>query len=442
MKLTDIVRGPWAITPEMYQEVQAIYSRHLRGEKIDLNNLEAAIGRPLASEPKGYEIIDGVAVLPLDGVIGKKMNLMTKISGGVSTDLAGKEVMRAMNDPEVKGLILAVDSPGGTVDGTPDLASLVASAKDSGKKPMCAWTDGMMCSAAYWIGSAAGRVFISSEATQVGSIGVVAAHTDYSAAEAKQGLKTTEISAGKYKRIASQYGPLTEEGRAYIQDSVDYTYSVFVDAVATHRGTSAEDVLSRMADGRVFLGSQAVTNGLADGVQSLADTIEMLKKECQQPQTYSRAGAATAKKGVTTMTLDQLKADHPDLYDAAKKDGEKKCGECDQCANCDQKQQGAQAERDRINAVRAVTVPGYEALIEALAFDGKSTAADAALAIVAAQQKEAGAAAATIAAEAPPAVPAADSGDGQPGTMKRVEFNKLSVTEQRRVITSGTKLID
>jgi ClpP class serine protease len=68
----------------------------------------------------------------------------------------------------------------------------------------------MMASAAYWIGSAAEKVYISSDTTQVGSIGVVASHIDVSKAEEMQGYKTTEIVAGKYKRIASRYSPLTE----------------------------------------------------------------------------------------------------------------------------------------------------------------------------------------------------------------------------------------
>ena len=85
MRLIDIINAPWAITPEMLDEIQAIYAPHLRGEKIDLNGLEARLGQPLNNEPKAYEVVDGVAVLPIDGVIAKRMNLFTKISGGTSS---------------------------------------------------------------------------------------------------------------------------------------------------------------------------------------------------------------------------------------------------------------------------------------------------------------------------------------------------------------------
>jgi ClpP class serine protease len=92
---------------------------------------------------------------------------------------------------------------------------------------------------------------------------------DYSKLEERVGIKTTEIAAGRYKRIASEHAPLTDEGRAYIQALLDEIYTVFVDAVARNRGTDAETVLKDMADGRLFIGRQAVSAGLVDGVSTL-----------------------------------------------------------------------------------------------------------------------------------------------------------------------------
>jgi len=199
------------------------------------------------------------------------MNMFSKISGGVSTELIGRDFTQAMNDPNVKSIVFYIDSPGGSVDGTQELARMVMSAR--GKKEVVAYTDGMMASASYWIGSAADKVYISGDTTQVGSIGVVAQHVDVSKAEEKMGVKTTEIVAGKYKRVASQYGPLTEEGKSALQEAVDYIYSAFVNDVAMFRGVSVEKALS-MADGKVFMGKQAIDAGLADGVKSLPDLID------------------------------------------------------------------------------------------------------------------------------------------------------------------------
>jgi signal peptide peptidase SppA len=271
MKLLDILCSPWAIVPNRLAEIQEIYFTHLRGEKIDLKKIEAQIGKPLDNEDQGYQIENGVAIIPIDGIIAKRMNMFSKISGGVSTELIGRDFKQALNDPSIESIVFYIDSPGGSVDGTQDLAKMINSAR--GKKDIIAYTDGMMASAAYWIGSAADKVFISGDTTQLGSIGVVAQHMDISKAEEKMGIKTTEIVAGKYKRIASRYAPLTEDGKTTLQEAVDYIYSVFVNDVATFRSVDIEKALS-MADGKVFMGKQAIDAGLADGVMSLPDLID------------------------------------------------------------------------------------------------------------------------------------------------------------------------
>lgn len=277
MRVIDVLNSPWAIVPDKLQEIQAIYATHLRGEKIDIKGIEAKLGQPLQNKEQGYEVIDGVAVIPVDGVVSKRMNLFSQISGGASTELIGRDIRAALADPAVHSLLLQVDSPGGTVDGTQELAQLIHGAR--GQKPIVTYVDGMMASAAYWIGSAASKAFIGSDTAQVGSIGVVASHTDYSRREEMLGMKTTEIFAGKYKRIASSHKPLSEDGQQYIQDMVDYLYSVFVADVAKQRGTDTETVLQNMADGRVFTGQQAVNAGLVDGVATMTGLIAKLNAD-------------------------------------------------------------------------------------------------------------------------------------------------------------------
>lgn len=281
-----VITSPWAIEPTKLIEIQAIYSARLHGDKIDIEAIEKRLGRPLANEARSYTIQDGVAVLPIEGVIAKKMNLLTQISGGTSTQLAAQALQDAINDPAVHSIILSIDSPGGTVDGTQSLAASVLAARDSGKT-IVTLANGCMCSAAYWIGSAAQAVYIADGTTTVGSIGVVTSHTDISGAQAAQGLKTTEISAGKYKRIASNYAPLTADGKQSIQDQIDYTYSLFVDAVAKNRGVSSNTVLRDMADGRVFMGQQAIAAGLVDGTVTMDALITRLntdRKAGRSPQ--------------------------------------------------------------------------------------------------------------------------------------------------------------
>jgi len=278
MQLLDVLNAPWAIVPEKLLEIREIYFTHLRGEKIDVRAIEARLGQPLNNQREPYQVTDGVAVLPVEGVIAKRMNLLTRISGGVSTQLLEHDFKAALADDRAHSILLSVDSPGGNVDGVFELARTIYEAR-GGEKRIVALADGMMASAGYWIGSAAERVFITGETTQVGSIGVVATHTDISKAEEMRGVKTTEITAGKYKRIASEHKPLSDEARAAIQEQVDHLYSVFVNEVARHRAKDVKTVLDKMADGRIFLGKKAAEVGLADGVSTQADLIHQLNQE-------------------------------------------------------------------------------------------------------------------------------------------------------------------
>lgn len=401
MKLADVVNGPWAITPAMHSEIQGIYARHCRGDKIDLVALEARMGAPLPGPTKGYTVDSGVAIIPVDGVLAKRANLFTMISGGTSMQLLASDIQEALDDPSVTSIILNVDSPGGTVDGTQELANQILAAR--GQKPIIALADGMMCSAAYWIASAADQIFVSSDTALVGSIGVVAQHQDVSTQENQRGVKTTEITAGKYKRIASQYAPLSTEGLKSIQDQVDYTYSIFVNDVARNRGSTPETVIENMADGRTFLGQQAVQAGLVDGVATLAELVERassgdfdksapganggrgagaLQAAEQNPllNATGKPAATDADKpdspiGAQKMDVSTLKAEHPAVAQALIDEG---------------RAAGAAAECERIKAVEEQHMAGHDALIATLKFDGKTTGPQAAVQVLAAEKKKGG----------------------------------------------------
>ena len=389
MKLLDVITAPWAIEPAKLLEIQAIYATHLRGEKIDLAGVEQRLGRPLANEPQPYEVIDGVAVLSIEGVIAKRANMFMQISGGVSSEMIARDLRAALEDPAVHSIILSIDSPGGTVDGTQTLANAVTAGK--AVKPIVTLASGTMASAAYWIGSAAQAAYIVDGTTAVGSIGVVATHRDMSGAEKLAGVKTTEVYAGQYKRIASSYEPLTKAGRQSIQEQVDYTYSLFVGAVAQQRGVSEEKVLKDMADGRVFMGQQAIDAGLVDGVSTLDALVKQLNQDRTRGPTM-RAGVARNPAAVApstgnnmTITREQLAAEAPDVLAAVQAEG-------------------ASAERSRIQAVEGQLIPGHEALINTMKFDGTSGPGDAAMAVNAAEKQTRAAAATALAADAPAAV--------------------------------------
>lgn len=407
MKIIDVITSPWAIQLSKLLEIQGIYATHLRGDKIDIKGVEAAIGRPLVNTQQGYEVIDGVAVLPIVGVISKRMNLMQQISGGVSSELVARDLKAIIADPAVTAIILQIDSPGGTVDGTETLANLVRQA--AAIKPCIAFADGTMASAAYWIGSAASEIYIADSVTAVGSIGVVATHQDISAAEAARGVKTTEITAGKFKRTASQFGALTESGKQSIQDQVDYLYSIFVQAVAENRGVSTEAVLQDMADGRMFIGQQAIDAGLVDGVSTLDALIAKLSQQgagamvsARKPVALSQPAYQAAESSISgdinmKISMQDVLAHAPDVAEALRAEGAT-------TAQSAALVKGATAERERIQAVFAQSMPGHEALTNSLAFDGKTSGPEAAVAILGAERSQRTKALGDRNAEAPPVV--------------------------------------
>ena len=386
MRLIDILTAPWAIVPEKLLEIQAIYRTHLRGEKIDLAAIEARLGKPLANEPKPYEVHKGVAVIEMEGIVAKRMSLFTKISGGISTYYVHEQFSAAMADPKVRGVLLNIDSPGGGIDGTAELAGLIHSAR--GEKPILAYTDGMMASAAYWIGSAADAVYISGDTAQVGSIGVVASHMDISEAEKMIGIKTTEIVAGKYKRIASRHAPLSKEGKATIQEMVDHVYSAFVGDVAKHRGVSEEQVLEQMADGKVFFGRQAVNAGLVDGVSTIEELIGKLSAgEIAAGKPVAAGAAAAAFEEIKEVPMNvKVGNELIEVKDTLEIDAEWISKNCPDIAGSI-RLEGATAERERIREIEEAALPGYERIVAEAKADGKSTASDVALKIVKAENQ-------------------------------------------------------
>lgn len=397
--LAELLSAPWAIVPEKLLELQAIYAQRLSGQPADLEAIEAQLGRPLANEQQEYQVLPGgVAVLEVAGVIAPKANMFTRVSGGTSAAMLLAQVNSMQRDSRVLSALIDWDTPGGNVLGIPGLAQAIGEL--AALKPTVSLSTGLMCSGGYWAGSAANAVFMSGLTDYLGSIGVVQTHR-YD--PTRSNVQTTEVTAGKYKRIVSDSGPLSAEGKAYMQSQVDEIYRVMVDTIAANRGVSVEDVLARMADGRTFIGQQALNAGLADGVMSRDALIEQL---ATQPRRFaSRRAAVFAVAALATPTNPQGVSMTP------QQQAEAFAAEHPEAAAL-LRTAAAAAERERIQAVRGQVLAGHEKLIEQLAFDGKTTGPEAAVAVLQAERALASNRAAALAADTPSPLPAATSKDG------------------------------
>lgn len=271
----------WAITPDRLAEimVQALYG-----------DQEAKVTKTQEREVARREGM--VAVLPLHDTITNRSSIFD-IFGGTSSELFGKVFMQAVANPDVKAIVLDVNSPGGTVSGTDELASVIYAAR--GVKPIVAHVNSMAASAAYWISSAADEM-VMTPTGMAGSIGVIAAHDDVSGLLANAGVKRTLISSSKYKAEGNPFEPLSEEARDNIQDRVDGAHRMFVKAVARNRGASQKTVEEDFGQGRMMDAEKAVSLGMADGIGTLGDVLARFGAVSTKAATSRRAFAFEREK--------------------------------------------------------------------------------------------------------------------------------------------------
>ena len=240
----------------------------------------------------GYAITDGVAVIHASGALVHRSRM-----DGLSSYLLGynelaSQVEAAQADPNVHAVLQVWDSPGGEVSGAFEYAQRMHALR--GSKPMWAIADSMAASAAYLGGSAFEQLAVSSTG-YVGSIGVVMRHVDFSRALDNDGIRVTHIFAGSHKVDGNPYEPLPKDVQAAMQEEIDGLYSMFVDAVALHRGISAESV--RATQAQVYRGMAAVSMGLADRVATTDQLISELS--AQRARTYP-AGPSARTTATTT----------------------------------------------------------------------------------------------------------------------------------------------
>ena len=262
---------PWAIMPEKFEAICALLELRANGETVPADVVATHSARAAARRNVTAAVGGGaIAIIPIHGVIAPRMNMMTEMSGGMSAEQLVKRVQAAMENPQIAAVVFDVDSPGGAVAGVEEAAAQIFAYR--GTKPMTAVVNHLMGSAAYYLGSAADEIVISPSG-EAGSIGVFTMHTDQSGADAQNGIKRTLVRAGTYKAEDAPFFPLSDDAKAAMQEKIDAFYAQFVNAVAKHRGVSAEAVRTGYGQGRVLTAELAVKAGLADRIGTLDEVI-------------------------------------------------------------------------------------------------------------------------------------------------------------------------
>ena len=252
----------WAIRPGVLAQIVSVL-----GREVDEQRQAARLLRPGRSS--SLVRVGSTSVIPILGIISHRPSFFS-FFGGTSTQELSAKLSESLEDSSVKAIVLDIDSPGGTVDGVDELATRIRAARE--RKPVVAVANTAAASAAYYLASAASEI-VATPSGEVGSIGVFAAHHDFSEFDKRLGIKTTLIAAGKFKVEGNPFEPLSDEARAHFQTVVDGYYGEFVAAVAKGRGVSVSTVRSDFGQGRMLRPEDAQRVGMIDRVEPMDATL-------------------------------------------------------------------------------------------------------------------------------------------------------------------------
>ena len=257
---------------------------------------------------RSYQVTNGIAVLPVSGTLVSKTRALQPYSGMTGYNGIIARIQQAISDPDVDGILLDMDTPGGMVAGAFDCADIIARMRDI--KPIWALANDMNCSAGQLIASAASRRLVTQTA-RTGSIGVMMAHSNYGAALKTSGVEVTLIYSGEHKVDGNPYEKLPKEVRADFQARIDATRQMFAEKVAGYTGMSVQAVLDTEA--AVFSGQESVDNGLAEQLVNNMDALNVMRDAINKRTMISRGGSmkGTTASADTTQPAATAAANQP-----------------------------------------------------------------------------------------------------------------------------------
>lgn len=246
-----------------------------------------------------YAVVDGIAVIEIAGTLVHRGAWIGQSSGLTSYEGIAAQLQAALADPGVRGIALDIDSFGGEVAGAFDLADRIRAARS--QKPVHAFVAEHALSAGYVLASQADRIILPRTGA-VGSIGVVALHTDMSGALDQKGIAVTLIHAGAHKIDANPYQPLPEAVHDQMQRELEVVRFLFAETVAAGRGDRLTHIAALATEAGVFRGADAIAAGLAD---ELSDPVAAFRAFAAAP----RGTTSPSRKGPQMTTTPEISAD-------------------------------------------------------------------------------------------------------------------------------------
>ena len=245
---------------------------------------------------------DGVAIIDVMGVLTKRPSIFQLMFNSGSTEAIREAVQDAAADVSIHTILLRIDSPGGSADGSAELADAIFNAR--AQKRIVAQIDGLGASLAYLIASQAETIY-AGRIDRIGSIGTLLMLYDWSEFYTRQGIEAVPIATGPFKAAGAEGTEITPEQRAYFQSIIDQIQQEFSADVRRGRGFSAEK-LAAVSDGRIWLAPEAKTLGLIDGIQTFDETLQQLTNNHPDSRKRSPPMSDTANQTTTPAPIQTL----------------------------------------------------------------------------------------------------------------------------------------
>jgi protease-4 len=216
---------------------------------------------------------DRILLVRIDGMIVAGESGFTFMGGAATgSDEVVEQIERATDEPAIKGILLRINSPGGSAAGSQEIYDAIVSARQQGVIVVTSMAD-VAASGGYYVAAPSDHIF-ANPATVTGSIGVIAIHQDMSGLLQKVGIKSEVIKSGELKDMLGPTAPLSDKARAVVDALVKQVYEQFAQAVVDGREDLSREQVDQLADGRVYTGQQAVENGLIDDLGGMQHALE------------------------------------------------------------------------------------------------------------------------------------------------------------------------
>lgn len=297
--------GLWLIHEQSFLS----FVERVQGTNLHVHLQSPAVQQSVADrDSKTYAVTrDGIAQIAIRGPM---MKAVPSMADGTSYVRVRQQIRAAARDEEVRGAMLSLDTPGGTWKGNEDLASEIAAF--AARKPIYVHVDDLAASAGVSLASMATKRFANNATAIYGSMGAYAVLQDLSGMAEKLGIKVHVIRAGDFKGLGEPGTEVTSEQRDEIQRVVNRINDAYLSLIARGLGRSV-DTIRPLADGRMILASDAVSQGLINGIQSYEETyaqlVEAVSRRASSSVSVARRSTAMADK--TPATLAELKATFP-----------------------------------------------------------------------------------------------------------------------------------